>query len=188
MRFDLGDLLGLAFLLFFVILPAIQSFTRKQPPVDLPDEVEYQLPDKSKGETNLPRPPSTAQPPAQRPVTQQTQTQPQPQPRPTLQRPQPRPPAPKPAPARPMVSEPAKAKPVQRGKTLEQLESERLKRQPPQPSIASTPVMADISEASMAHPSSKPLSTDADAILKGIIWHQVLSEPRGRHWRKARGK
>jgi len=200
---NLGDILGLLFLIFFVILPALQGFLRRSQdlPRDFePDEIplpgqEPRQAKQSPSQAAQPKPQQTASqtvrpqskqpqqpqprqtPPPARPQTPPA-TRPSPQPRPAAQ------PAPGPAPAsRPLVSEPNKP-PPKRGKNLEELERERYIRasqaQPQQPRPVAPPV------SPVTPPQEPTFSTEPRAILNGIVWAQVLSEPRGRYWRKTR--
>jgi hypothetical protein len=87
-----------------------------------------------------------------------------------------------------MVTEPPKPKPVQRGKTLEQLDNERLKRQQVQtpPAPRPLPPSPPPEVAAGKQPQVEPFRAEPDAILKGMVWQQVLNEPRGRHWNRLR--
>jgi hypothetical protein len=173
---NLGDLLGLLFLVFFVILPALQGFLRRSQ--DLPRDFEPdQIP--LPGQQSKPqKPPSPTSP--SRPQQTPSQTG-KPPPRP-LQTPQRSAAKPAPPSPRPLVSEPARPTPKPGGKTLEELERERLvrKTQPPaqsRPAAPPSPVPAE----------QKPtFSTDPRAILNGVVWAQVLNEPRGKYWRRTR--
>lgn len=170
---SLGDLLGLLFLIFFVILPALQGFLRRSQ--DLPQDFEPdQIPlpgQKTPPAKGQPQPPTLQRGnPAAKPAASPATPQP--------------PVAPPPAAPRPLVSEPAKPKPKKAGKALEELERERLARktqpQPPaqpRPTAPPAPVPSE----------SKPIfSTDPRAILNGMVWAQVLNEPRGKYWRRTR--
>ncbi|GEM86105.1 hypothetical protein [Meiothermus granaticius] len=170
---SLGDLLGLLFLIFFVILPALQGFLRRSQ--DLPQDFEPdQIPlpgQKTPPAKGQPQPPTPQRGnPAAKPAASPATPQP--------------PVAPPPAAPRPLVSEPAKPKPKKAGKALEELERERLARktqpQPPaqpRPTAPPAPVPSE----------SKPIfSTDPRAILNGMVWAQVLNEPRGKYWRRTR--
>jgi hypothetical protein len=181
----LDELLGLLFLFFFIVLPALQGLLRRgqrMPPDFEPEEIL--LP----GEERTP--------PAQQP-------QPRPAPRggpagpsPTSMGPA-RPPASTPPP-RPLVSQPSAQPPRpktpagQRPKALVELERERLSR------AGSRPVQQEPARPVPARPAppattsrTKPaeqweLSITPHAILNGVVWHQVLAEPRSQHWRRVR--
>jgi len=169
----LDDLLGLLFLFFFVILPAIQAILRRGRPVEPEFEDEIPLP-KSRPQ---PQPAPVQQP--------QTSTAPAPTKPPAPSQP----PAPvSPPPPRPLVKEPPK--PVaKKGKTLEEIERERLKRVGASPTPPIPPLPASPAKPALT---SKPIeppirfSIDQRAILNGIVWHQILAEPRGKYWRRLR--
>lgn len=169
---NLGDLLGLLFLVFFVILPALQGFLRRSQ--NLPQDFEpdhIPLP----GQQSKPQNPPSPTPPSR---PQQTPSQPGPSQTPHRSVAKPAPPAS----PRPLVSEPARPTPKQGGKTLEELERERLvrKTQPPaQPRPAAPPSPVPTEQKAT-------FSTDPRAILNGVVWAQVLNEPRGKYWRKTR--
>ncbi|MCS7067813.1 MAG: hypothetical protein NZN28_04140 [Meiothermus sp.] len=174
----LDDLLGLLFLFFFIVLPALQGLLRRgqqMPPDFEPDEIplpgEERRPPAQPRQAPPPqssapaRPPAPTAPPA-RPPASTTST---------------RPPASQPGPPpRP------KTPPAPRPKTLEEIERERLARtgarpaqEPPRPAPPA------------AKPKSKPpepwaFSTTPHAILNGVVWHQVLAEPRSQYWRRVR--
>jgi len=56
---------------------------------------------------------------------------------------------------------------------------------PPEPSpVAAAPEPPRVGEPGERRGRKSPLALGKGAILKGIIWHEVLSEPRGRRrWR-----
>lgn len=175
----LDDLLGLLFLFFFVILPAIQSILRRGRPAEPDFEEDF---------------PSPRQEPQPKPQPRQAQANPPSSPRPSASPPaQSRPPAPVPRsapapvppPSRPLVQQSRPPAPKQ-GKTLEQIERERLARvgsqpanQPPAQPKPKPPAPVILKEES-------GFSLDRRAILNGVVWHQVLGEPRGQYWRKLR--
>lgn len=161
---QLDDLIGLLFFVFFVILPALSGlFRRGQQPPDL-DEPEIPRP--------RPQPPQTSQP--------QRTPQPVQRPAPPAQRPQPaqprpvQPPRPEPQP----LSDAAQKLQAPTGEHARQQQAERAsgRARSAQPPVPATPVKK-------ATP--QPLSTDKDAILKGMIWRQILEEPRGKHWQRS---
>lgn len=174
----LDDLLGLLFLFFFIVLPALQGLLRRgqqMPPDFEPDEI--------------PLPGEERRPPAQPGRTPPAQSgAPAPSPAPA------RPPASSPPPPRPLVSQPSqpprpKASAGQRPKTLEEIERERLARTGSRP--AQEP--ARPAPAKSSPPATKPkvespprweFSTTPHAILNGVVWHQVLAEPRSQYWRR----
>ncbi|MGK0618328.1 hypothetical protein [Meiothermus cerbereus] len=170
----LDDLLGLLFLFFFIVLPALQGLLRRgqqMPPDFEPDEIP--LP----GEERRPPPrPSSTQPPGApaRPAAP------------------PPPPASTP-PARPLVSQSAqppkpRTPPAKRPRSLEEVERERLAR-----SSARLPKESPQPTPGKAQPESRgrtaehwAFSTSTRDILNGVVWHQVLAEPRSQYWRRAR--
>lgn len=173
----LDDLLGLLFLFFFIILPAIQGFMRrgKQMPDDFePDDIP--LP--GEGKANQPPQPTQAS---------------QPQPTPPSRAPAPTPP-PRPVPSQPTLpsrTAPPVPRPTQpQVRTLEQIERERLSRQvqtPPQPRRVAPP------QEPQTRPFDMPVarkgehwefSNSPHDIVNGIVWHQILAEPRGAYWRR----
>ncbi len=156
----LDDLLGLLFLFFFIVLPALQGLLRRgqQVPPDFePDEIL--LP----GEERRPASstPAPSSPPAQPPVKQ-----PAPSPKAQTSPPPPRPP-----------------------RRLEQVERERQGRPSPSPRPPSEPPHKS---SSKPLPKSKKttdqwaFSTSTRAILNGVVWHQILAEPRSQYWRRVR--
>lgn len=159
----LDDLLGLLFLFFFIILPALQGFLRRGqqiPPDFEPDEIP--LP----GEN---RPPPAPSRPSPSPTPQTTPPQPsapppaaRPAPHSPPGVPKPQAPRPKPVPTR-AKGEEARREPQTRRETEPQA--------PPPP----TPKLP-----------RWQLSTQRDAILNGVVWHQILAEPRSRYWRRVR--
>ncbi|ADD28574.1 hypothetical protein [Meiothermus ruber] len=162
----LDDLLGLLFLFFFIVLPALQGLLRRgqQVPPDFePDEIL--LPGEER------RPASSAPP-----TRSSTPTPSSPPPSP---------------PARPVVSQPAPSPkpktPPRRPRSLEEVERERQSRPSPRPS-SEPPQKA----SSKPQPKSKKttdqwaFSTSTRAILNGVVWHQILAEPRSQYWRRVR--
>lgn len=184
----LDDLLGLLFLFFFIVLPALQGLLRRgrpMPPDFEPDEIP--LPGEERrppAQQARPSPTQNSAPPAApaRPPTSSTSP--------------PRPPASTPPP-RPLVSQPSSQPPrpkptaAQRPKTLEEIERERLSRtgsrqvqEPARPAPTRSAPPA-------AKPQTRPaeqwdFSTTPHAILNGVVWHQVLAEPRSQYWRRVR--
>lgn len=168
----LDDLLGLLFLFFFIVLPALQGLLRrgKQMPPDFEPE-EILLP----GEERRPpaQPPQSSAPP----------------------RPAAPPPSPAPAsppPARPLVSQPSqppkpKTLPPRRPKSLEEIERERLARSSGAP-LAKEPMQAGLGQTKAGARTSTQwaFSTSTRAILNGVVWHQILAEPRSQYWRRVR--
>lgn len=182
---NLGDILGLLFLVIFVILPAVQGFLRRsqQMPQDFePDQIP--LPGQRPGGQKQLRP---AQPPQAKPL--------QPQPRANQPQPLPRPAAPqakapllggtaKNPTAPPLLNpnEPSSAQ-TRASKTQEELRRERLARKAgPSPTAPATNA-APVPPIAAQEPT---FSTEPRAILNGVVWAQILNEPRGRHWRKTR--
>jgi|UniRef100_A0A7C3I362 hypothetical protein len=165
----LDDLLGLLFLFFFIVLPALQGFLRRgqqMPPDFEPDEIL--LPGEER------RPP--AQPP-------QSGTPVRPAPPPSQ-------PA-SPPPARPLVSQPsqppiAKSPPPRRPKSLEEIERERLARSGARPAKELPQVEPGKAKTEAKTGTQWAFSTSTHAILNGVVWHQVLAEPRSQYWRRAR--
>lgn len=183
---QLDDLIGLLFFVFFVILPALSGlFRRGQQPPDL-DEPQIPRPGPQPQQPR-PQPPQstqqTPQPqrlpqPAQRPAQPAQRPQPA-QPRPAqtprpAQRPEPRPVSDA---ARRLETHPSSAVEYTR-QQAEQARRDQARQpaRPPQP----TPPVATVKKAT-----PQPLLTDKDAILKGMIWRQILEEPRGKHWRRS---
>lgn len=95
------------------------------------------------------------QPPQRPQPTAQPAPQPQPRPAQPTPRPQPRP-----------VQTPRAGGEVARAKEYAR---------PAQPPAPAAPQKA----------TPQLLLTDKDAILKGVIWRQILEEPRGKHWRRS---
>lgn len=183
----LDDLLGLLFLFFFIVLPALQGLLRRgqQMPRDFePDEIP--LP----GEERRPPPGQRAAPPTQSSTPPAAPARP-----PAPSAAPPRPPA-SASPPRPLVSQPPqpprpKAPAGQRPKTLEEIERERLARTGSR--LVQEP--ARPTPARSAPPGAKPKTKTAEqwefsatprAILNGVVWHQVLAEPRSQYWRRVR--
>ncbi len=184
----LDDLLGLLFLFFFIVLPALQGLLRRgrqMPPDFEPDEI--------------PLPGEERRPPAQqaRPSPTQSSAPPAAPARPPASSASPpRPPASTPPP-RPLVSQPSGQPPrpkppaAQRPKTLEEIERERLGRTGSrQVQGSAQPTLAG-SAPPRAKSKTKPteqweFSTTPHAILNGVVWHQVLAEPRSQYWRRVR--
>ncbi len=178
----LDDLLGLLFLFFFIVLPALQGLLRRGR--QLPPDFEP---------TEIPLPGEEGRSPAKPPQAQPTQPgAPARPPAPTT--PPPRSPASTP-PARPLVSQPQqpprpKAPAGQRPKTLEEIERERLLRARlrEQESTRPAPVRSAPPAAKAMDKTSDwwAFSTSPHAILNGVVWHQVLAEPRSQYWRRVR--
>lgn len=180
----LDDLLGLLFLFFFIVLPALQGLLRRgrqMPPDFEPDEI--------------PLPGEERRPPVQSRQAQPTQSSaparpPAPTAAPT------RPAASSTPPPRPLVSQPSqpprpKAPAGQRPKTLEEIERERLARTGSRPAQEPARPAPARSAPPAAKPKAKPpeqweFSTTPHAILNGVVWHQVLAEPRSQYWRRVR--
>lgn len=165
---QLDDLIGLLFFVFFVILPALSGLLRRgQQPPDL-DEPEIPQPRPQPPQTSQPqRTPQPAQPPtraAQRP--QPAQPRPVQPPRPEL-RPQ--------SDATRKLQTPPSA-PAGEHARQQQIEQTRPLTRSGQTPVPATPVKKAIPQ---------PLSADKDAILKGMIWRQILEEPRGKHWQRS---
>ncbi len=170
----LDDLLALLFLFFFIVLPALQGLLRRgqQMPKDFePDEIP--LP----GEERRP-PVSQRTPPPAQSSTPPAQSA--------------RPPAPTPPPPRPLVSQPSQPPkpkpPARRPKTLEEVEREHLARALRQVQEPARPV-----PSKPAPPVTRPkpsehwdFSATPHAILNGVVWHQILAEPRSQYWRRVR--
>ena len=179
---QLDDLLGLLFLFFFVILPAIQGFMRRgrQMPDDFePDDIPLPGEGKAKPSTGpapAPSPTQSSAPASSRPPAS-------PPPRPTSPAPSRTPPQPpRPAPVSPQ------AKP---SKTLEQIERERLtradsSRTPPQPSRPAQPQPPRVPPPPSRSGEHWEFSSTPHDIVNGVVWHQILGEPRSQHWRRIR--
>lgn len=156
----LDDLLGLLFLFFFVVLPALQGLLRRgrQMPPDFEPE-EILLPGEER------------RPPAQPPQSSA-------------------PPPPSPAPASPPpASQPPKPKTLRprRPKSLEEIERERLARSSRAP-LAKEPLQAGLEQTKAGARTStqRAFPTSTRAILNGVVWHQILAEPRSQYWRRVR--
>ncbi|WP_084640387.1 hypothetical protein [Meiothermus rufus] len=167
----LDDLLGLLFLFFFIILPALQGLLRRgqQVPKDFePDEIP--LPGEKRPPTQ-PTPPAQASSPPASPTAA---------------------PSNPPAPSRPLVSSPPttprpKTPTSPRPKTLEEIERERLGRSRPRPVKEPPQPIAAKPTATTTKPTEEwALSVTPHAILNGVVWHQILAEPRSRYWRRVR--
>lgn len=157
----LDDLLGLLFLFFFIVLPALQGLLRRgqQVPPDFePDEIL--LPGEER------RPASSAPAPSSPPSMA-------------------KPPAP---PSNPQTSPP----PPRRPRSLEQLERERERERLSQSRPSPRPPAEALKSSSKPQPKSKKtadqwaFSTSTRAILNGVVWHQILAEPRSQYWRRVR--
>jgi len=170
----LNDLLGLLFLFFFIVLPALQGLLRRgqQMPPDFEPE-EIPLPQERRPPQ---RPPSTQPPP---PGASTTSAPPSP------------PPASAP-PTRPLVSQPAQPPkhrtPPKRPLSLEEIERERLARSSARQTKEPPPIAASREVELKARPAAAPrvFSTSTHDILSGVVWLQVLAEPRSRYWKRAR--
>ncbi len=167
----LDDLLGLAFLIFFVVLPAIQGLMRRgnKPPGDTqPDQTP--LPRSTQSQTS--QPPAASKPPAAAgPPARQTN------------------PTPPPQPPRPMIAEKPAKIPAKKSKTLEDIERERLARTGAKSVQAPPKTPPQSSIPTITKPESTQTwsySPEPRAILNGIVWQQVLSEPRSKYWRSRR--
>ncbi len=185
---NLGDILGLLFLVIFVILPAVQGFLRRsqQMPQDFePDQIP--LPGQRPGGQKQLEP---TQPPQAKPL--------QPQPRANQPQPPPRPAAPQAKapliggtsknPTTPPLlnpNEPSSAQ-TRASKTQEELKRERLARKAGQTPPASPASLKADPVPQVISPQEPRFSTEPRAILNGVVWAQILNEPRGRHWRKTR--
>ena len=135
---QLDDILGLFFLLFFVVIPVLRGLFAKGEVV-----VELEPPPEPEA---IPEPKPEAEP---KPIPE-----PEPKPKPYLE-PEPR----------PMVAEP-------------RWREEPKEKAPPPPPPKAKP------EAKKAPRERGLLDFERGAILEGIIWHEVLSEPRAkRRWR-----
>lgn len=178
----IDDLLGLAFLIFFVVIPAIQGVLRRNPPPQEVDPEVFKIPEPPKPQAKGPSsaPSSTPPPPsAQRPTV------------PSAQRPAPSAPSqPKPRPVQKAPGQQGKPQTPTPGKTLEQIERERLGRTGSRPaqsaSVPSTPPQAPNPPQTPVQAQNWTLTPEPRAILNGVIWHQVLSEPRSKYWRNRR--
>jgi len=169
----LNDLLGLLFLFFFIVLPALQGLLRRgqQMPPDFEPE-EIPLPQERRPPQ---RPPSTQPPPPGASTSA--------------------PPSPPPAsapPTRPLVSQPAQPPkhrtPPKRPLSLEEIERERLARSSARQTKEPPPIAASREVELKARPAAAPrvFSTSTHDILSGVVWLQVLAEPRSRYWKRAR--
>ncbi|WP_297852994.1 hypothetical protein [Meiothermus sp.] len=180
----LDDLLGLLFLFFFIVLPALQGLLRRgqqMPPDFEPDEIL--LPGEERRPTTQPRqaPPKQPGVPARPTTPAAAPAQP-----PTSSAP----------PPRPLVSQPSpsprpKAPAGRRPKTLEEIERERLTRKEPRPASEPPRPSPVQTSPSSARPKAQTaeqwtFSTSPRAILNGVVWHQVLAEPRSQYWRRVR--
>jgi hypothetical protein len=180
---NLQDLLLLLFLFFFVILPLLQGLSRRgqqMPPDYEPDEIP--LPGEERRPPTQPSQASTA------PPQQAAPSRPPAPVRPPASTPPPRPmvsprPSPPPRPKVPVA---------QRPRTLEEMERERLARagmRPTQPEPARpAPVRPAPAEARPRIRAAQKwtFSPTPSAILNGMVWHQVLAEPRSQYWRRVR--
>lgn len=177
MSFD--NLLGLLFFIFFIVLPAIQSFSRRRPPIDV-DDLDLDPPQpqnrpnptqSSSTSSNPPARQAPPQPQRQAPPQPQRQAPPQPQ-RQAPPQPASRPSAP---PARPVPPkpQPPKAPPAPTAGT-------NLSPAPSSP-------FGDFPSSETQNtgkPSRIKLQFHEDAILNGIVWREILTEPRGQHWQR----
>lgn len=179
---QLDDLLGLLFLFFFVILPALRGLLRRgENTFDIPDLDELPTePDQSR-----PRPPAPAQP---RPT--QSTAQPQParppapsspppkaQPRPV--QPQPRPPQPRPQ-RKSVHEEHVRAEEEQVRRKLSELERRLSQAQPEALPKAARPSPQEPAQQPRALKKLPAFGTDSQAILNGIVWSEILKESKGR--------
>ncbi len=165
----LDDLLGLLFLFFFIILPALQGLLRRGPqvPKDFePDEIP--LP----GEGRAAQPPAPAQASSPTPPPSVAPSSPPPPSRPLVSSP----------PATPRPKTPAGPRP----KALEEIERERLARSRPRPVKEPAQPTPTKPTATAAKPEEWAFSVTPHAILNGVVWHQILAEPRSRYWRRVR--
>lgn len=179
----LDDLLGLLFLFFFIVLPALQGLLRRgqqMPPDFEPDEIplpgEERRPPAQPKQAQPPQSSTPARPPAPR-AAPTPPTSSAPTPRPLVSQPS-QPPRPK---------EPAGPRP----KTLEEIERERLARTGSRPAQEPARPAPARSTPPATKPKTKPteqwtFSTHPHAILNGVVWHQVLAEPRSQYWRRVR--
>ena len=169
----LNDLLGLLFLFFFIVLPALQGLLRRgqQMPPDFEPE-EIPLPQERRPPQ---RPPSTQPPPPGASTSAP-----------------PSPPPPSAPPTRPLVSQPAQPPkhrtPPKRPLSLEEIERERLARSSARQTKEPPPIAASREVELKARPAAAPrvFSTSTHDILSGVVWLQVLAEPRSRYWKRAR--
>ncbi|WP_052606019.1 hypothetical protein [Calidithermus timidus] len=167
---QLDDLLGLLFLFFFVILPALRGLLRRgENTFDIPDIDE--LP-------NEPDHPASAQP---RPAQSTPQPQPTQPPAPSSPPPkaQPRPAQPRPQrkeadPFRERARLAASEEQVRR--KLSELERRLSQAQPK----AAKPAPQEPAQQPMKKPPA--FGTDSQAILNGIVWSEILKEPKGRSY------
>lgn len=165
----LDDLLGLLFLFFFIVLPALQGLLRRgqqMPPDFEPDEIP--LPGEAR---RPPTQPQSAPPP--QPATPARSTAP------TTPPPPAQPPAKAPAPR-------AKTPPPRRPRSLEEIERERLARSASRSSTEPPPAGSAKAKVEAKTTTQWVLSTSTHAILNGVVWHQVLAEPRSQYWRRVR--
>lgn len=172
----LDDLLGLLFLIFFVILPAIQGVMKRGSP---PGEAEADRPPPPRPQPQQPTPRAPA--PSAAPAKTAAP--------PASTRPSPA--APKPTtPSKPVqqtLSQKQQKQDAKKTRTLEDIERERLSRsgskpaQPqPQARVVPPPTMPAVADENWT------FSAEPRAILNGVIWNQVLSEPRSKYWRNRR--
>lgn len=164
---QLDDLLGLLFLFFFVLLPALRGLLRRgENTFDIPDIEELPTePDHSR-----PRPPASAQPrPAQpQPARPPTPSSPPPKAQPRPQR--------KDSPRE--RTKPATPEEQLRRKLSElehRLSQAQAKAARPVPQEAKTPP-----HEPKAPKKTPAFGTDSRAILNGIVWSEILREPKSR--------
>lgn len=151
----LDDILGLLFLLFFVILPAVNSLIKQSGKASEPKKAPT---------------PTRAGRPAAGPQTRPSQTAPQAQGQ-----------ASRPAPPAPTHTQQREA--LAAATASAALKEAMEKRAAALAEIRQQKLLAD-SVPSVSRPAPQQiLNTGRSAILNGVVWHLVLSEPRGRHWK-----
>lgn len=180
---SLQDLLALLFLFFFIVLPILQGLLRRgqqMPPDFEPDQIP--LPGEERRPPTQPSQPSSALPKQAAPSHPSAPARPPasiPPPRPVVSQPSSPPPRPK-APA------------GQRPKALTEMERGHLARAvvhpTPQEPSRLDPVRPALDDARPRVRAKQQwsFSPTPSSILNGMVWHQVLAEPRGQYWRRAR--
>lgn len=167
MKFD--DIIGLLFLLFFIVGPILRGLFRPSEPL-----IEVELPEVE--------PVEPAQPPAQQPAPQQAAPA-----KPAAQ------PASRPA-ARPAAAPGSTPTPVVRKDTAQRAEGHAAgarSRQRIEEARRDAGEMAASEQRAFAAAQDRPrnrsgLKTHRRAIINGMLWHEILSEPASRRHRARR--
>lgn len=169
---SLDNLLGLLFFILFVVLPALRSLSRRPNPAE-DDEGQESMPEQR------PLPPQP-QPPVVREVVP-----PPAAPRPVRPQPVAREILPSPAPQRPVrpqsVAPPEAARPRSRSaESSAEADPWRAVQTVP------TPPAPPVPPASTQSRKRTIIAARPEAILSGMVWREVLAEPRGQYWLRRR--